>query len=286
MLIEAFGHTDIGKERTQNEDSYICLRFSLLSAAGQPESIAPVHLAAVADGMGGHSGGEIASSLAIETLKERALSSQQDKNPALDMRAFLENSFQEANRQIFRLASQEEGLVGMGTTLVASLLFGGKAFTANIGDSRAYLFRDQTLTQITRDHTWKAEQLRLNSASEAEIYESPFKNLVTRSLGFESEVVVDIFEMDLQDCDSLLLCSDGLYNPLSSEKISKIFKRYKTAEKICKKLIQSACQKGGQDNITAVVVQVREISPADRKRPSVKDTVKLDPIEDKPKKKD
>lgn len=273
MLIEAFGHTDIGKERLQNEDSYVCLQISLSASKDLPESRSLVHLVAVADGMGGHSGGEIASSLAIKTLRERALSSQRDENPIVYMRSFLEDSFQEANRKIFRLASGEKDLAGMGTTLVASLLFGGKAYTANIGDSRAYLFRNQTLTQITRDHTWTAEQLRLNPVSKAEIYESPFKNLVTRSLGFDSEVVVDIFEMDIQDDDYLLLCSDGLYNPVSSEKIRKIFKRYKTAEKICKKLIQSACQKGGQDNITAVVVQVREILSADRKRRSVLDTV-------------
>jgi serine/threonine protein phosphatase PrpC len=256
MLIEAFGQTDIGKERLQNEDSYICLRLSPPAAEDLPESRAPVHLVAVADGMGGHSGGEIASSQAIEILRERVLSSQQDKNYTVDMRSFLDDLFQEANRKIFQLASQEERLAGMGTTLVASLLFREKAYTANIGDSRAYLFRNHTLTQITRDHTWKTDLLRLNSVSEEEIYEFPFKNLVTRSLGFDSEVVVDIFEVDLQDGDYLLLCSDGLYNLVSSEKIRRIFERHKTAEKICKKLIQSACQKGGQDNITAVVVQV------------------------------
>jgi len=286
MFIEAFGHTDIGKERLQNEDSYVCIQFSLSPSKDQPESIDSVYLAAVADGMGGHSGGEIASSMAIDTLREKAFSSLRDENPSPEMRSLLEDSFQEANRKIFQLASQEERLVGMGTTLVASLLFKGKAFIANIGDSRAYLYRHQTLNQITRDHTWRAEQLKNNSISEEEIYESPFQNMVTRSLGFDSDLVVDIFEVDLQDEDYLLLCSDGLYNPVSSEKILKIFKRHKTAEKICKKLIQSACQKGGQDNITAVVVQLRDILPKDRKKPSVKDTVKLDSIEDKLKKKE
>jgi serine/threonine protein phosphatase PrpC len=272
MLIEAFGHTDIGKERLRNEDSYVCLHFSL-SAKDQPESMAPALLVAVADGMGGHSGGEIASSLAIETLRERALSSQRDENPPADIRSFLEDSFQEANRKIFQLASREENLKGMGTTLVASLLSGGKAYTANIGDSRAYLFQNQIITQITRDHTWNMEQLGFNAISGEEIYESPFKNLVTRSLGFDSEVVVDTFEAELKNGDYLFLCSDGLYNSLSSEKIRKIFKQYKTAEKICKRLIQSACQKGGHDNITAVVVQVRQMLPADRKKLSGKDTV-------------
>jgi serine/threonine protein phosphatase PrpC len=272
MWIEAFGCTDIGKERLQNEDSYVCLNFSLPSANDLPESIPFIHLVAVADGMGGHSGGEIASSLAIETLREKTRSSQQDENPSSDMRSFLEDSFLEANRKIFHMASQKQGLKGMGTTLVASLLYEGKAYTANIGDSRAYLLRDQNLTQITRDHTLEAEQLRFNSSSYDEIYDSPFKNLVTRSLGFDSELIVDIFEMDLRDGDYLLLCSDGLYNLVAAEKIAEIFKRHKTAEKICKKLIQSACQKGGQDNITAVVVKVNEIHPGDRKKPSTEDT--------------
>ncbi len=256
MLIEAFGHTDIGKERLENEDRYACLQFSFPSTDEMQEPVASFYLAAVADGMGGHSGGDIASSMAIEILRERALSLQQDENPAADLRTFLENSFHEANRKIYQLANQEERLAGMATTLVASILFRGKACIANIGDSRAYLFRDQTLTRITRDHTWKEEQLRLNSVSEDVLYESPFQNLVTRSLGFDPEVIVDIFEVDLQDDDYLLLCSDGLYNPIPAEKICKIFNRHKTAEKICKKLIQFACQKGGQDNITAVVVQV------------------------------
>ncbi len=273
MLIETFGQTDIGKERSQNEDGYVCLPFFLSCSEGQPES--PAHLAAVADGIGGHSGGEIASSLAIETLKERIASFPPRKNLSAETRSFLDDSFQEANRKIFHLASQEEHLMGMGTTLVASLLFQGKAFVANIGDSRAYLFRNQTLTQITRDHTWKAEQSRLNSASEDDIYESPFQNLVTRSLGLDSEVVVDIYEMDLQDGDCILLCSDGLYNPLDPEKMKRIFMRHKTAEKICRKLIQAACQKGGQDNITAVVIQVKQILPEDRSKSSVKETVNL-----------
>lgn len=286
MQIETFGHTDIGKERLRNEDSYVCLQFSLPSSNDQPASLSSAHLAAVADGMGGHSGGEIASSLAIETLRKRIRSSQHHGNRSAGMRSFLEDSFQEANRKIFQMASQEERLVGMGTTLVAALLIEGKAYIANIGDSRAYLFRSHTLTKITRDHTWKADQLMLDSISEEEIYESPFQNMVTRSLGFESEVLVDIFEEDLQDGDYLLLCSDGLYNPVSSEKIRKLFKRHKSAEQICRKLVQSACQKGGQDNITAVVVEVKEILPEDRKKPSAKDTVKLDSIEDRLKKKE
>jgi serine/threonine protein phosphatase PrpC len=275
MFIQAFGHTDIGKERVQNEDSYLCLQIS---------STPSVHLAAVADGMGGHSGGEIASSLAIEALKKRAFSALPGQHSSEEMRSFLEDSFQEANREIFDMASREERLVGMGTTLVGSLLFEGKAHVANIGDSRAYHFKDRILTQITRDHTWKADQIRLNSISEEEIYESPFKNMVTRSLGFDSEVMVDIFDVDVGDNEYLLLCSDGLYNPLSSEKIGKIFIRHKTPKKICLKLVQSACQKGGQDNITAVVIQARKVSPAEREKYSVKDTVKLDPDQYKPKK--
>lgn len=280
MLIETFGHTDIGKERLLNEDSYVCLRFSLTPPKDPTDLEDSVFLVAVADGMGGHSGGEVASSLAIETLKETASSSLQNVNLTPDMSSIMEDSFQEANRKIFQAASQDERLVGMGTTLVASLIFQGKAFIANIGDSRAYLIREQTLTQITRDHTWGAEQLRLNSASQEEILGSPFRNLVTRSMGFGSEVVVDIFEMDLMKDDYIFLCTDGLYNLVSAEKILRTFKKQKTPEKICFGLIKSACQKGGKDNITAVVAHIGKILQAERKKTSAKDTVKLDSIDE------
>jgi serine/threonine protein phosphatase PrpC len=160
------------------------------------------------------------------------------------------------------------------------LCYSEEKLLSPISDSRAYLLREQTLTQITRDHTWGAEQLIVNSASEEEVLGSPFRNLVTRSMGFGSDIVADIFEVDLERDDYILLCTDGLYNLVSAEKILRTFKRHKTPEKICFRLIKSACQKGGKDNITAVVAYIEKTLQANRKKTSAKDTVKLDSIDE------
>lgn len=275
MKLDVFGHTDIGNGRKQNEDNYICLHFPISSSNNRRASASHVLLAAVADGMGGHSGGEVASSMAVDILKKRVNSGR--TGDSVDARNFLESTFNEANHEIFNKASRDAMLRGMGTTLVAALLIQGKSYIANVGDSRAYHIRQKNLSLITRDHTWKEDQLKKNSFSKEEINESPFKNMVTRSLGFEAGVTPDIFEEDLEEGDYLLLCSDGLHNMVSSKIFSRIFKRGKSAEWTCRKLIQTAIEKGGRDNITAVVVKVEGTLPREKKKPMLKDTIKLDP---------
>lgn len=275
MKIEIFGHTDIGKKRELNEDNYLCLGISE-KITGQPK---PFSLLAVADGIGGHAGGELASTITINTLKENTLLHLKKHGSSFLPKEVLEYSIQLANQAIFQKATQEAHYIGMGTTLTAGLVMGNKATLSNIGDSRAYLIRNESMNQITLDHSWKAEQLREKKISEKEISESPFKNMITRSLGYESNVEIDIFQIEFVDGDYLFLCTDGLYGPLSERQIMKVYRKLKKPEKICKKLIKLANKQGGNDNITGVIAYFGGEDSAVRQHSPSSDTERLDSIQ-------
>jgi len=277
MQIEAFGHTDIGKKRQFNEDNYLSLK---LTSNGFNAS-APQYLLAVADGIGGHAGGELASTLAINTLRENILFHLNKGDLFLKPEEFLIESYQKANWEIFQVATEDKRLVGMGTTLVAALINGKETTISNVGDSRAYLIRNGSVSQITLDHSWKAEQQRKNALSEEEVSMSPFKNMITRSLGFEPDLEIDIFRTELFNDDYLLLCSDGLYDSLPIYKILKVLQRAKKPEKICRKLIKLSNKRSGHDNITGVVAHFSEKGQPKDQMHSLSDTVKLDSIESK-----
>lgn len=250
MHIDVFGQTDIGKKRENNEDSYLCL--SLQS------SQEPKFLISVADGMGGHQGGEIASAIAIETIRKNALSQFDGalKSEA-DFALILKNFVQKANYEVFLQASLDNELIGMGSTLVAALVSEKKIFVSNVGDSRAYLIRNKTIHQITSDHNWKNDQRRKGGLSEEDIKNSPYKDLITRSLGLHSEVKIDIYELEPQTDDYLLLSSDGLHSLLTKKDILKIFRKTKDIQKICRKLIDVSNKRGGHDNITVVLAHLK-----------------------------
>jgi serine/threonine protein phosphatase PrpC len=254
MSIEFFGHSYIGRKREFNEDSLLCADFS----DGNPGRPQPFYLFAVADGIGGHAGGEVASALAVQTLMEKFEQLPDAGEASLDLKGILEGAFHQANRLIYRRGAEAERLTGMGTTLVAAAVTANTALVANVGDSRLYLIRGDSLSQISQDHNWAAEQLRRRLLSEKEIVRSPFRNLVTRSLGYGPETEVDSYRVPLQDGDWLLLCTDGLYGYLPDRAILKNFKKGENPENVCRTLIRAADKKGSLDNITAVVVRVRE----------------------------
>jgi serine/threonine protein phosphatase PrpC len=273
MKIEIAGATDIGKKRQVNEDSLVC--FDLSRADG------PAAVIAVADGIGGHVGGKIASSIAIKTLEETARKyfSKEDSDSYVLAR-MMEDASQAANHSIFNEAAANTDLKGMGSTMVAALIAEGEATISNVGDSRAYLIRDGSVRQLTYDHSWRAEQMRLNIMSEEEINQSPFKHTITRSLGFQSDVEIDIFQIKLNNGDYLLLCSDGLYESLTDELVVKIVHNKRKPDKISQKLVKTANQRSGHDNITAAVARVDGIEAGKDKGKDKKikpsDTVKLD----------
>jgi serine/threonine protein phosphatase PrpC len=274
---EYFGHTDIGTKRESNEDNYLCLDLPL-----RPEvSGLPAVALMVADGIGGQAGGAVASGLATEALKSFLVRRLKELTHPPDWRALLDESFHEANQKIFDKIAENINLTGMGTTLVAAVVLGGRAFVANVGDSRAYAVREDEIRQITEDHSWVAEQSRIRAMSEVEINRSPFRHMITRSLGFGSDIRMDFFEVDLEDGDFLLLCSDGLYSAVSDAEILKIFKKYDDPEKICRKLLKSANHSGGRDNITAVVA--RNGRPPRKAKHPFSATIRLDanrPVKD------
>jgi len=269
---EYFGHTDIGTKRESNEDNYLCLSIPL-----RPEvSPSPAVVLMVADGIGGQAGGAVASSLATDTLKSFLVRRLKELDHPPDWQDLLAESFHEANTKIFDKIREDSDLTGMGTTLVAAAVTGGMAFVANVGDSRAYHIREGEIRQITEDHSWVAEQSRVRVLTEAEISRSPFRHMITRSLGFGSDVRMDYFEVRLEDGDFLLLCSDGLYGSLSDPDMVKVFRKFDDPEKICRKLLKSANHSGARDNITAVVA--RNGRPSGKARHPFSETVRLDGI--------
>lgn len=272
MHFEAFGHTDRGKKRQINEDDYLCLDVSS-KVAGVRQ---PFYLLAVADGIGGHAGGQVASSAAINIIMENVILYATENNHSISRRKLLEDLIQLANKKIYQQASQDSTLTGMGTTMVAALVLGHQVTVANIGDSRFYHMKNGGLQQISVDHSWRAEQLKENLLTYEQIANSPFKNMITRSLGYNSEVDVDIFQLDLSGEGYLFLCTDGLYGPLPEERMRKIFRHRSNPDRICRRLVHQANRLGGNDNITGVVARYRLPESTSSERLSPQDTVKLD----------
>lgn len=236
--------TDIGRKRQQNQDN----------GAALPE----LGLFVVADGMGGHRGGETASSMAVETitLSVREAQTQPDWKP---MEA-ISNAIQAANHAIHARAVDEANLQGMGTTTTA-LLFRDKVLTVgHVGDSRAYYFRSNAIWQLTRDHSLVAEKLRAGIITRDQMKTDRMRNVITRSVGFEPDVNVEVYEMTVQPGDVFMLCSDGLSGLLDDESVLEAVQlnlmQGQDIQKAITELIAGANANGGDDNITAVMVQL------------------------------
>jgi PPM family protein phosphatase len=242
LSLEPFGVTDAGKVRRNNEDA-------LLVGEGKDET-----LFAVADGIGGFEAGEVASSIAIEVLKD------------LEPEAPFEAAIQKANRRILAVGRSDERLSGMGTTLVA-VRFGGTqeepvAQIAHVGDSRAYLLRDGNLRPLTEDHSLVAELVRSGDLTRDQAAEHPQKNLITRALGAEEEVEVDTAVLPVKSGDRFLLCSDGLSDMVPEGRILEILADSPDdSETPARTLLSAALDAGGTDNVTVVVVDVKEQIP-------------------------
>jgi protein phosphatase len=246
LFLEHYGITDAGKVRQNNEDS-------LLVGEGQDTS-----LFVVADGIGGFEAGEVASSIAVETLKE------------LGPGESFDDAIQEANRRILSAARDDDKFSGMGTTVVA-IRFGGTdeepaAEIAHVGDSRAYLLRDGELRPLTEDHSLVAELVRSGDLTRAQAAEHPQKNLITRALGADEDVEVDTTRIPVEKGDRILLCSDGLSDMVPEDRISEVLSQpSQDPETPARQLLTEALEAGGTDNITLVLVDVKK---QERPRPS------------------
>ena len=254
ITLQSHGMTDVGKLRDHNEDSYLDEK-----SAG---------LFVVCDGMGGHAGGEVASSIAVETINEFIHNQKEGdwpfghdaERPLAGER--LRNAALLANQRITEHIEKEPWLARMGTTMVSALVApDGASWVANIGDSRAYLWRDGSLRQITSDHSWVNEQVQRGVLSSAEAAAHPLKNVITRALGARDTLPVDLMEEHLQSGDALLLCSDGLTGMVTDEAITGILGDLSLPPEVaCQQLIDAANENGGEDNITVVLVRAGAIS--------------------------
>jgi PPM family protein phosphatase len=228
--------TDVGRMRKNNEDSYL---------SSQP-------VAAVADGMGGHSAGEVASAIAIEELAAlRDRGPWENETAATDD---LKQAILRANRRIREMAAGDRRLNGMGTTLVALLEDGDMVHVANIGDSRGYLLRQGELSQVTVDHSLVQELVDDGRLSPEDAERHPQRSVITRALGIDHEVEFDLFTYKLQLGDRLLLCSDGLSDVVEPARIRKVLLRMPSAQRAARELVRVANEQGGPDNITVIVV--------------------------------
>ena len=255
LVLEHYGMTDPGKVRKNNEDS-------LLTGEGRDET-----LFVVADGIGGFEAGEVASSIAVDVLKD--LSSSQP----------LEDAIREANRRILAASRGDEKLQGMGTTVVA-VRFGAKggepvAEVSHVGDSRAYLLRGGDLNPITEDHSLVAELVRSGDLTRAQASEHPQKNLITRALGAEGAVEVDTAVLPVEPDDRFILCSDGLTDMVPEPKIQEILTSSSDPEQASRALVRAALDAGGADNVTVVIIDVSEEEPSPAERGNRGDTQEM-----------
>ena len=240
--------TDVGRKRPHNEDN-----MSYVIPKDQQVMMKKGALFIVADGMGGHAAGEVASEIAVDTVSYAYYQEDSD-----DIAASLVHAIKRANTLIHQRAAENMLRSGMGTTCVAGVLRGGVAYIANVGDSRTYLVRHGQVRQVSQDHSWVAEQVRAGLLTEEQARSHAQRNVITRCLGTQADVEVDIFAEPLEEGDSFVLCSDGLSGFVTDDDLRAIVNQYVPQESVYH-LVERANENGGPDNITAIVVHVQEV---------------------------
>jgi protein phosphatase len=249
-IIEQAGRSDVGRQRSANEDSLV---------------LRPPFFA-VADGMGGAKAGEVASAIAAEAFEQAAAGGEQPE-------AQLTRLLREANRRIYDLAVTDESRRGMGTTLTAAKVHGDEISLGHVGDSRAYRLRDGELLQLTRDHSLVAELERSGQITPEAAEHHPQRSIITRALGPEPDVEVDTYTVAGRAGDLFLLCSDGLTSMVSDDEVSAILRSADDLDAAADSLVRAANQSGGKDNITVVLFRLGEDSAPDGALPGDEETI-------------
>lgn len=239
--MKAYGKTDVGNVRAVNQD--------VIFYSDTPVG-ALANLFIVADGMGGHRAGDVASALTVDTIVSYIRQSE-ETNPI----TLMEEGIRRANLAVIDKAFEDEDYEGMGTTVVAATLKEDLLYVANVGDSRLYLL-DEEIHQITRDHSYVADLVSMGQLDRENARESQKKNIITRAVGAEPEVTPDFFEVEVKPNDRFLLCSDGLTNMVRDDEIKKIILSEDDINDAVVKLIDLANEHGGKDNISAVLASV------------------------------
>jgi PPM family protein phosphatase len=250
MKLRYAGMTHVGMKRTHNEDAFCVL----------PEE----SLYIVADGMGGHASGEVASQMAVETVtsffrmttrdEEVTWPFKEEKNLRYDENRLVAG-IKFSNQRIYEAAAREARFKGMGTTIVTAFFTQGGAYLGHVGDSRGYRIRDQRIEQITDDHSLLNDYIKANKLTPEEIEHFPHKNVIVRALGMKETVQVDVNRLDPKPNDYYLLCSDGLSSMINDDKILELVIGSRDLDHACESLIKAANDNGGTDNITVTLVQ-------------------------------
>ena len=239
-MLKAWGMKDIGKCREINQD-YIFV-------SEKPVGNLP-NLFLVADGMGGHKAGDLASEYTVAKVQEAVSKSMQTIPYQI-----LKGAFQYANQKLLEKAGESDSYTGMGTTLVAATVKNDAVYVVNVGDSRLYKIGDK-IEQITEDHSLVEEMVRMGEISKEQARNHPDKNIITKAMGVSDTVEPDYFDTDLQKGECLLMCSDGLTNMVSDRQIKEIVELRTDLESCAKELIRAANQNGGRDNIAVVLIE-------------------------------
>ncbi len=239
--MKTFSMTDIGRRREMNQD----YMYTSETTVGKLPN-----LFLVADGMGGHKAGEYASRFTVESITASISDSKQDGTVAI-----LRDAITETNRRLNEEAVHDPSKTGMGTTIVAATITDRMLHVANVGDSRLYVIDRNAIRQITRDHSLVEEMVRLGEMDKADAKVHPDKNIITRAIGVMPDVFVDFFEVELKQGDQILICSDGLTNMIDDEDIKRIVLSQRDIVEKAEKLIETANENGGRDNITVVLIE-------------------------------
>jgi serine/threonine protein phosphatase PrpC len=237
--------TDVGQVRTGNEDSILCepLESLLVSERGL--------FCAVADGMGGHAAGEDASSMAVQVARDVFYGTAGGTDPMEALRL----AVAQANAAVYEAGAGKTGRDHMGTTLTAAVLFNRRVVVGHVGDSRCYLVLDDIITQLSKDHSWVAEEVEAGRMTPEQARVNPRRNIITRALGLRPDVDVDAYEANLEPGNVVVICSDGLHGLVSEEEIFSYVKRLRPADAV-DALVQLANDRGGPDNISVVIARI------------------------------
>ncbi len=238
--MRSFSATDVGLKRSINQDTV----FATEEAVGSLPN-----LFIVADGMGGHNAGDFASRFAVNAVKEYIRESE-ERNPI----RLLQEAIGSANAGIIAEAAAHRELYGMGTTLVAMTLVGDYVYTANVGDSRLYVYSGGVLRQVTRDHSLVEEMVRMGEITPEEAKHHPDKNIITRALGTVPDLAADFFDFKVGSGDLILMCSDGLTNMVEDDAIEEVLRRNSSPKEKTGRLIELANANGGKDNIAVIII--------------------------------
>lgn len=244
MIFLEYGiKTDIGMKRQLNEDNCSVL----VDYPGVPVCFI------IADGMGGHKCGEVASKKAVDSVFDHLLKANWETK---DISSLLKDIIEKVNEEVYQFSLLDEATQGMGTTLIITVFKNNKLFIGHVGDSRVYLIRNNSIEKVTWDHSFIEELVKNGSITRDEAVNHPKKNLITRAVGYELDLLVDTYELDLVESDTVLLCTDGLTNMIEETKILEIINNAENPQAACDTLIENANNRGGEDNVTVVIGKI------------------------------